>query len=216
MSLNAAKISGACGRLMCCLRYEYDTYLEEAKLTPKVDSLVRTPDGVGTVIEAKPLLGLVKVQPANSPDAPAVVYSRDLLKPLKPGEVVEESAPATQPQSKEKTEKQPEAKKNDSVAKNPKNQGQKKRPEPMPEKKKPEAEGQKKAEKPHKIERAEKAQDSAPQKENAVKEHKYVIQRGTASEKPQENAPKKSSSFNARRKNYSSKNHKNKKNSDGQ
>ena len=67
LSLNSAKISGACGRLMCCLRYEYDTYLEEAKLTPKVDSLVKTPDGIGTVVEAKPLLGLVKVQLANTP-----------------------------------------------------------------------------------------------------------------------------------------------------
>ena len=61
LSLNSAKISGACGRLMCCLRYEYDTYVQEAKLTPAVDSTVKTPDGVGVVTETNPLRGIIKV-----------------------------------------------------------------------------------------------------------------------------------------------------------
>lgn len=61
LSLNAAKISGACGRLMCCLRYEYDTYVAESALTPKVDALVATPDGDGVVVESLPLKGIVKV-----------------------------------------------------------------------------------------------------------------------------------------------------------
>ena len=175
LSLNSAKISGACGRLMCCLRYEYDTYLEEAKLTPLVDSLVRTPDGVGTVVETKPLLGLVKVQPVNSPDAPAVVYSRDLLTPIKPGEPIEVPAPAPAPipDIKEKIEKQSEAKKSESAPKPPKPQIPKKRPEPATDKKKAEGEHPKKNEKqPHKVEKAEVAV-----KESGTKEHKYVIHR---------------------------------------
>ena len=61
LSLNSAKISGACGRLMCCLRYEYDTYLQESKLTPPVDATVKTEDGIGTVIETNPLRGIIKV-----------------------------------------------------------------------------------------------------------------------------------------------------------
>ncbi len=61
LSLNSAKISGACGRLMCCLRYEYDTYLQETKITPAVGSTVKTPDGEGTVTEANALRGLLKV-----------------------------------------------------------------------------------------------------------------------------------------------------------
>ena len=61
LSLNAAKISGACGRLMCCLRYEYDTYLAESAITPKVDAIVETPDGEGVVVESLPLKGVVKV-----------------------------------------------------------------------------------------------------------------------------------------------------------
>lgn len=61
LSLNSAKISGSCGRLMCCLRYEYDTYLAEKALTPKVDTRVMTPNGAGVVVAANPLAGIVKV-----------------------------------------------------------------------------------------------------------------------------------------------------------
>ncbi len=85
LALNSAKISGACGRLMCCLRYEYDTYQEEARRTPKVDSRVVTPDGAGKVTEAKPLLGLVKVALDDSPEDQKV-YDRKLLRPETPEE----------------------------------------------------------------------------------------------------------------------------------
>lgn len=61
LSLNTSKISGSCGRLMCCLRYEYDTYLAEKALTPKVDTRVMTPNGAGVVVAANPLAGIVKV-----------------------------------------------------------------------------------------------------------------------------------------------------------
>jgi cell fate regulator YaaT (PSP1 superfamily) len=76
LSLNSAKISGACGRLMCCLRYEYDTYLEEAALTPKVDAIVDTPDGEGLVIESSPLKGTVKVTLNKEPNG-ARLYRRE-------------------------------------------------------------------------------------------------------------------------------------------
>ncbi|MBE6608846.1 MAG: hypothetical protein E7633_09870 [Ruminococcaceae bacterium] len=85
LALNSAKISGACGRLMCCLRYEYDTYQEEARRTPKVDSRVITPDGAGKVTEAKPLLGLVKVALDETPEEQKV-YDRKLLRPETPEE----------------------------------------------------------------------------------------------------------------------------------
>ena len=62
LSLNSQKISGACGRLMCCLRYEHETYEAEISRTPPVDSLVRTPDGTGQVTEISPLTGFVKVR----------------------------------------------------------------------------------------------------------------------------------------------------------
>ena len=61
-SLNSAKASGACGRLMCCLRYEHETYEEAIKRTPPVGASVKTPDGVGTVRETKPLAEEIKVR----------------------------------------------------------------------------------------------------------------------------------------------------------
>ena len=80
LSLNTSKISGTCGRLMCCLRYEHDTYEDEISKTPKVDSLVRTGDGDGVVVETMPLRGLVKVQLSQNPDAAPKVYQRDDVK----------------------------------------------------------------------------------------------------------------------------------------
>ncbi len=77
LSLNSAKISGACGRLMCCLRYEHETYAEEIKLTPPVDSKVKTPDGVGSVTEISPLTGKIKVRLDEKPDQQPKSYHRD-------------------------------------------------------------------------------------------------------------------------------------------
>ena len=62
MSLNSSKISGTCGRLMCCLKYEQETYEQEIRDTPPVDSRVKTPDGTGVVKETSPLTGMLKVQ----------------------------------------------------------------------------------------------------------------------------------------------------------
>ncbi len=62
LSINAAKISGNCGRLMCCLRYEQEAYEREIALMPPVDSVVDTPDGRGTVIDIFPISGNVKVK----------------------------------------------------------------------------------------------------------------------------------------------------------
>ena len=76
LSLNSTKISGNCGRLMCCLRYEHQTYEEEIRLTPPVDSVVKTPDGIGTVCETSPLVGTLKVR-LNDSDGLPKQYHRD-------------------------------------------------------------------------------------------------------------------------------------------
>ena len=62
LSLNPTKISGACGRLMCCLSYEQCGYEEKIKRVPKVGSLVSTPMGEGTVIAANILKEEVSVK----------------------------------------------------------------------------------------------------------------------------------------------------------
>ncbi len=79
LSLNSSKISGTCGRLMCCLRYEYDTYVEEIAKTPKVDMVVTTPDGDGYVMETSPLAGMCRVKLLTPPDAAPKYFHRDDL-----------------------------------------------------------------------------------------------------------------------------------------
>jgi len=84
LSINTSKISGCCGRLMCCLRYEHETYAEESKLTPKKDTPVMTPDGEGVVIESTPLAGTVKVKLNAAPDEAAKLYHRDAVTVIHP------------------------------------------------------------------------------------------------------------------------------------
>jgi len=80
LSLNSTKISGTCGRLMCCLRYENDVYEEEARKTPRVDSIVETPMGRGVVTEANVLLGMVKVVLDKTPEAAPESFHRSKVK----------------------------------------------------------------------------------------------------------------------------------------
>ena len=62
LSLNPTKISGTCGRLMCCLKYEQDAYEDLIRTSPKLDSFVDTPEGRGTVVELDLLRQRVKVR----------------------------------------------------------------------------------------------------------------------------------------------------------
>ena len=80
LSLNSSKISGACGRLMCCLRFEHEAYVQEIKLTPPVGAFVKTPDGDGDVIEAHPIAGTVKVKFGET----VRTYKRDDVKVVAP------------------------------------------------------------------------------------------------------------------------------------
>lgn len=61
LSLNPTKISGTCGRLMCCLKYEQHAYEDAAKRMPKLESFVQTPDGLGNVKSIDLLRETVKV-----------------------------------------------------------------------------------------------------------------------------------------------------------
>lgn len=74
LSLNPTKISGTCGRLMCCLKYEQSTYEEMLKFVPRVEAIVKTPDGKGTVIENNVLAGMVKVRIDNDEGSVVNVY----------------------------------------------------------------------------------------------------------------------------------------------
>ncbi len=78
-SLNSAKVSGACGRLMCCLKYEHEVYEEAIRSMPTTGSLVSTVDGEGTVVEIKPLSGEVRVKlNDNEKDQPKLYKHKEI------------------------------------------------------------------------------------------------------------------------------------------
>lgn len=83
LSLNPGKISGMCGRLMCCLKYEQDAYEYLVGLTPRVGSLVQTRDGRGTVVDVNLLTGWLSVRMGEN-SAPVKVH-RDEVKLLRKG-----------------------------------------------------------------------------------------------------------------------------------
>ena len=68
LSLNPTKISGTCGRLMCCLKYEQDAYEDLLRTAPKAESFVDTPEGRGTVVEIDLLRQRVKVKMEDQPE----------------------------------------------------------------------------------------------------------------------------------------------------
>ena len=117
LSLNPTKISGVCGRLMCCLKYEQDNYEQTRKKMPKVGKEVITPDGNGIVWDLNIIKETVRVriqkgdsselkdfpmdevqriggpapQPRQEPPAPAPVEEEEQQE-----EILEEEAPALQ------------------------------------------------------------------------------------------------------------------------
>ncbi len=85
LSLNPAKISGTCGRLMCCLKYEQNAYEDLLKSTPGVGAYVETPDYKGYVTEVNLLRGILKVRRADDPESQARAYPKDRIKVLNAG-----------------------------------------------------------------------------------------------------------------------------------
>ena len=67
LSLSPVKISGTCGRLMCCLKYEQEAYTDLLRHTPKVGAIVNTPEGRGLVVENNLIARTLKVKLDNAP-----------------------------------------------------------------------------------------------------------------------------------------------------
>ena len=89
LSLNPTKISGTCGRLMCCLKYEQEAYEHLIKTLPKADAAVDTPKGKGTVAEVNLLRRTVKVRLADQSDTSLQTYPVDRLGYTLNGEYIE-------------------------------------------------------------------------------------------------------------------------------
>ena len=86
LSLNPTKISGTCGRLMCCLKYEQNCYDDFLRTTPKVGAYVETEEGRGHVEEVNLLTGILKIKLDKKPDVPFTV-KKDEVKIIKDGQV---------------------------------------------------------------------------------------------------------------------------------
>jgi len=78
LSLNPTKISGTCGRLMCCLKYEQDAYEDLIRNAPKVESFVDTPEGRGTVVEVDLLRSQVRVRMEDQPENIHIFANEDI------------------------------------------------------------------------------------------------------------------------------------------
>ena len=87
MSLNPVKISGICGRLMCCLKYEQEAYTDLLKKTPKIGAIVGTPDGKGTVVDLNLITGVLSVSLHKSPEAAPHTYKVDDVQLIKDAQI---------------------------------------------------------------------------------------------------------------------------------
>lgn len=83
LSLNPTKISGNCGRLMCCLKYEQEVYEEKAKHLPHVGAIVNTPDGKGEVDNVETLREVVRVKIKDGDIIRQKRYNIDEIKIIK-------------------------------------------------------------------------------------------------------------------------------------
>lgn len=88
LSLSPVKISGTCGRLMCCLKYEQEAYTDLLRNTPKYGAIVKTPLGKGTVVEVSLITGMLKVKMDNTPpEAAPQTFSVKDVKLIKDGHI---------------------------------------------------------------------------------------------------------------------------------
>lgn len=91
LSLNPTKISGACGRLMCCLKYEQEAYADMIKDTPGVGSYVETPEFRGYVTEVNLLKGTLKVRREDDANSSPHIFSKNDIKVLRGSAFVNDS-----------------------------------------------------------------------------------------------------------------------------
>ena len=87
LSINPTKISGTCGRLMCCLKYEQEAYEHLLRHTPKIGAIVATREGRGTVLDNNLLTGMLTIRLDRRPDAAPVVIERHQVKLIRDAQI---------------------------------------------------------------------------------------------------------------------------------
>lgn len=101
LSLNPTKISGICGRLMCCLAYENELYADISVKMPKLNSKVKTKDGLGTVVYNNILKQIVTVRVDNDGDIKVGEYGLDEIEQI--AKVPQENKPKAKEPTKPQT-----------------------------------------------------------------------------------------------------------------
>lgn len=87
LSLNPVKISGTCGRLMCCLKYEQESYEHLLRVTPKIGAIVETAEGKGSVIDNNLLTGMLTIRLDSRPEAAPILCHRKKVKVVRDGKI---------------------------------------------------------------------------------------------------------------------------------
>ena len=87
LSLKPVKISGTCGRLMCCLKYEQAAYSDLLRTTPKNGAVVNTPEGRGVVVDVNLLTGMLKVRMDRAPEAAPMSFHAKQVKVIKDSQI---------------------------------------------------------------------------------------------------------------------------------
>lgn len=87
LSLNPVKISGTCGRLMCCLKYEQNSYEHLLKITPKNGAIVNTDEGKGVVVDSNIITGTLHIKLDKHPEAAPIVLNRNQVKVVKDAKI---------------------------------------------------------------------------------------------------------------------------------
>lgn len=82
LSLNPIKISGTCGRLMCCLNYEQSGYEELIRTTPHIGAYVKTPEGNGVVTDVSLMTGTLSIKMDAAPDGAPKTFPKDVVRVL--------------------------------------------------------------------------------------------------------------------------------------
>ena len=98
ISLNPSKISGNCGRLMCCLKYEQEVYEEKLSKLPRVGAIVKTEDGKGEVCGVETLKEIVKVKFKDGDDSFYKKYKAEDIKIIKNVETEDENLNVEDPE----------------------------------------------------------------------------------------------------------------------
>ena len=105
ISLNPAKISGNCGRLMCCLKYEQEVYEEKLSRLPKVGAIVKTADGEGEVCGVETLKETVRVKLKDGEDTFFKKYQASDIRIIKDVEIEQDNLEVENPEDLKELQK---------------------------------------------------------------------------------------------------------------